>query len=76
MVSSLVSLVLPPQLEDNVALRTLPEGVLALDAEVYGVLVSRHITFLSKRFLAKITGPGLQFQMNRFLVSLETEVRP
>ena len=69
----LVLVIFPPQLEDNVAFRARPLGVLVLDPKVDGVFVPQHISFLTKSLLAQITQPGFQFHVNRVFVPLEAE---
>ena len=69
MVRGLVSIILLPQLECDVALRTRPDRVSVLDLEVNGILVSDHVSLLSKLFVTQVTRPGLHLQMLDLLVS-------
>ena len=48
MIGGLVFVVLSPQLEHDVTLRTFPANILVLDAKVNRILVSQHISFLTK----------------------------
>ena len=72
----LVLIVLSPQLEDNVAFRTRPLGVLVLDPKVNGILVSQHVSFFAKSFLTQITQPSFQFHVNCIFVPLKAETSP
>ena len=69
----LVLVVLPSQLEDNVALRAGPFRMLVLDPKVNGILVPQHVSFLTKSLLAQITQPCFQFHVDRVFVPLEAE---
>ena len=51
MVGSLVFVVLSPQLEHDVALRTFPANILVFNSKMHRVLVSDHIPFLPEGFL-------------------------
>ena len=66
-------IVLPPQLEDNVAFRTRPFGVLVLDSKVNRIFVTQHVAFFTKSLLAQITQPSFQLHVNCVFVPLEAE---
>ena len=69
----LVLIVLSPQLEDNVAFRTRPLGVLVLDPKVNRVLVTQHVSLFTKSLLTQITQPSFQFHVDCVFVPLEAE---
>ena len=69
----LVLIVLSPQLEDNVAFRTRPFGVLVLDPKMNRVLVTQHVSLFTKSLLTQITQPSFQLHVNRVFVPLEAE---
>ena len=53
-----VLVVFPSKLEHNVAFRTGPLCVLVLDSKVNRVLVTQHVSLLTKCLLAQITQPS------------------
>ena len=65
-----------PQLEHYVALWARPFRVLVLDPKVNGILVSQHVSFFAKSFLAQITEPSFQFHVNCIFVPLKAETSP
>ena len=69
----LVLVILSPQLEDNVAFRTCPFGVLVLDPKVNRILVTQHVSFFTKSLLTQITQPSFQLHVNCVFVPLEAE---
>ena len=69
----LVLVVLSPQLEDDVALRTRPFCVLVLDSKVDRILVTQHVSLFTKSLLTQITQPSFQLHVNRVFVPLEAE---
>ena len=69
----LVLVVLPSQLEDNVAFRAGPLGVLVLDSKVDCILVPQHVSFFTKSLLTQITQPSFQLHVNCVFVPLEAE---
>ena len=72
----LVLIVLSPQLEDNVAFRTRPFGVLVLDSKVDRIFVTQHVAFFTKSLLTQITQPCFQLHVNCVFVPLEAETSP
>ena len=72
----LVLVIFSPQLEHYVALRARPFRVLVLDPKVNGILVSQHVSFFAKSFLAQITEPSFQFHVNCIFVPLKAETSP
>ena len=69
----LVLIVLSPQLEDDVALRTRPFCVLVLDSKVNCILVTQHVSLFTKSLLTQIAQPSFQLHVNRVFVPLEAE---
>ena len=69
----LVLVVFSPQLEDNVAFRTRPLGVLVLDSKVNRIFVTQHVAFFTKSLLTQITQPSFQLHVNCVFVPLEAE---
>ena len=66
--------ILPPQFELYVTLRTAPDTQLVLDAKVHGVFMSVHVSLLPEALLAEVAGPGLELEVHVLLVALQTEV--
>ena len=66
--------ILPPQFELYVTLRTAPDTQLVLDAKVHGVLMSVHVSLLPEALLAEVAGPGLELEVDVLLVPLKTKI--